>query len=189
MMMERRSWVLLAALTLTLGLPDRAAAVHGCPADLNGSGQVDGIDLGILLGAWGTSFPAADFDGDGVVGCFDREYLLGNWGPCPCFGDLDGNQVVDGVDLGILLGSFGNDCQTNLDQNGTVGEYDREALFCLWETPGPLGDFSGDGIVNGIDLGILLGDWGTDCRGDLDHDGTIGDDDLDLLLGAWGRCS
>ncbi|HMN97285.1 MAG TPA: M12 family metallo-peptidase [Phycisphaerales bacterium] len=51
---------------------------HTATADLDGSGIVDGADLGILLGAWGSAGP----------------------------GDLDGNGVVDGGDLGILLAAW-----------------------------------------------------------------------------------
>lgn len=50
----------------------------GNPADLNHDGAVDGADLGILLGAWGTAGP----------------------------GDLDGNGSVDGADLGMLLAAW-----------------------------------------------------------------------------------
>lgn len=47
--------------------------------DLNGDGKVDGADLGILLGAWGTNDGGADLDGDGVVGGGDLGLLLANW--------------------------------------------------------------------------------------------------------------
>lgn len=47
--------------------------------DLNGDGAVNPIDLGILLGAWGTSNSNADLDGDGVVGASDLAMLLGGW--------------------------------------------------------------------------------------------------------------
>ena len=51
-------------------------------ADLNCDGTVDGFDLGLLLGSWGTDggTSGADLDGDGVVGGFDLGQLLGNWG-------------------------------------------------------------------------------------------------------------
>ena len=55
-----------------------AVRVPQASADLDGSGVVDGTDLGLLLGAWGTAGP----------------------------GDLDGNNVVDGTDLGMLLGAW-----------------------------------------------------------------------------------
>ena len=52
-----------------------------CPADLTGDGQVDGADLGVLLGAWGTN--QYDFNGDGTIDGADLGILLGSWGPCP----------------------------------------------------------------------------------------------------------
>lgn len=55
-----------------------AVRVPIASADLDGSGAVDGTDLGLLLGAWGTAGP----------------------------GDLDGSGVVDGTDLGVLLGAW-----------------------------------------------------------------------------------
>ncbi|MCE9618495.1 MAG: hypothetical protein K8R92_01130 [Planctomycetes bacterium] len=53
-----------------------------CPFDLDGSGEVDGGDLGLVL---------LDF------------------GPCPgCTTDLDGSGEVDGGDLGLVLLNFGS---------------------------------------------------------------------------------
>lgn len=50
------------------------------PGDLDGDGDVDGGDLGLVLAAWG---------------------------PCPsCGADLDGNGTVDGADLGIVLANW-----------------------------------------------------------------------------------
>ena len=53
--------------------------------------------------------------------------------------------------------------------------------------PSVCGDLNGDGIVNGADLGLLLGAWGI-ANGspyDLNHDGVIDGADLGLLLGCW----
>lgn len=47
-------------------------------ADLNCDGVVDGADLGMLLGGWGSSGPG-DLNGDGVVDGADLGSLLGNW--------------------------------------------------------------------------------------------------------------
>ena len=52
-----------------------------CPADIDGNHQVDGADLGLLLGSWGTA--THDLDGDGVVSGSDLGLVLGAWGPCP----------------------------------------------------------------------------------------------------------
>ncbi len=51
----------------------------GNPADLNGDGVVDGVDLGVLLSGWaggGTS----DLNGDGTTDGVDLGILLANWG-------------------------------------------------------------------------------------------------------------
>jgi hypothetical protein len=53
---------------------------RGCPADLDGDGDVDTADLLILLGAWGT--PDGDVDGDGDTDTADLLALLAAWGPC-----------------------------------------------------------------------------------------------------------
>ncbi|MBL9121115.1 MAG: glycoside hydrolase [Phycisphaerae bacterium] len=51
---------------------------EGCaPVDLNCDGVVNGADLAILLGAWGT--PSADLNGDGTVNGADLAILLGAW--------------------------------------------------------------------------------------------------------------
>jgi len=45
-----------------------------------------------------------------------------------------------------------------------------------------------DGIVDGNDLGVLLGQWGVGGSADLDGNGTVDGSDLGELLGAWGEC-
>jgi hypothetical protein len=54
-------------------------------------------------------------------------------------------------------------------------------------------DLTGDGIVDGADLLILLSQWGPcgdpdDCSADLNCDGVVDGADLLLLLSAWGEC-
>jgi hypothetical protein len=47
-----------------------------------------------------------------------------------------------------------------------------------WLSP----DMNGDGIVDALDVGILLGDFGTSaCRSDFNCDGVVGEADLDIL--------
>ncbi len=58
----------------------------GCPADLDTDGTVGGIDVLLLLGAWGgcEGFRCAgDLDLDGQVGVDDLVRLLASWGRCP----------------------------------------------------------------------------------------------------------
>ena len=49
------------------------------PADINRDGAVDGADLTMLLGAWGSTDAAADVDRDGFVGGSDLTILLSAW--------------------------------------------------------------------------------------------------------------
>ena len=59
-------------LTLETAIPDD-------PCDLNGDGSVDGADLSIVLGSWGTSDSEADLDGSGMVDGADLSMILGCW--------------------------------------------------------------------------------------------------------------
>ncbi len=56
-------------------------------------------------------------------------------------------------------------------------------------TPCPA-DLNNDGIVDGADLGTLLGAWGpcAGCPADLNNDGVVDGADLGTLLGEWGPC-
>jgi hypothetical protein len=54
----------------------------------------------------------------------------------------------------------------------------------------PAADLTGDGIVNAVDLALLLSQWEpceADCAADLDNDGTVGPSDLGGLLASWGQ--
>lgn len=71
------------------------------------------------------------------------------------------------------------------DNTGAAGF----TTFAIVEVP-CLGDFDGNGMVDGGDLGTLLGFWGTsDKTTDLNHDGIVNGADLGLLLGGWGPCN
>lgn len=51
---------------------------------------------------------------------------------------------------------------------------------------GIVGDLNGDGVVNGADLGMLLGNWNQPGATDLNGDGTTNGADLGMLLANWG---
>jgi hypothetical protein len=64
------------------GTPAPAAVAWFRPApaaDANWDAVVDGLDLAIVLSAWGTSFAAADLNGDGAVDGLDLAVILANW--------------------------------------------------------------------------------------------------------------
>ena len=54
-----------------------------CPADINGDGFVDVVDLLAILAVWGDCPDCPeDITGDGVVDVLDLLEVLGAWGPC-----------------------------------------------------------------------------------------------------------
>jgi hypothetical protein len=67
-------------------------------------------------------------------------------------------------------------CRVRLTANGPVCP-----AFCP-------ADLNRDGTVDGVDMGIMLGNWGLFGAGDLNFDATVNGQDLGVLLGAWGTC-
>lgn len=61
------------------------------------------------------------------------------------------------------------------------------SIAWLFDVPPLEGDFDGDWIVNGTDLGLLLGSWGQPGPTDLDDSGTTDGQDLGVLLGHWSN--
>jgi len=79
--------------------------------------------------------------------------------------------------------------------NNAFGYFDDLAIRAVPNAPPPPAcpaDLNGDHVVDGADLGILLGAWGpcagSPCPADLNSDGSVDGADLGLLLGAWGAC-
>ncbi|MBM4106837.1 MAG: hypothetical protein FJ257_11265 [Phycisphaerae bacterium] len=60
---------------------DAFARVSPCasPADFDCDGVVGGVELAMILAAWGTKDPAVDLDGDGVIGGGDLTIVLAAW--------------------------------------------------------------------------------------------------------------
>ena len=53
-----------------------------CPADIDGSGNVDFQDLLGILSAWGCADCIEDIDDSGLVDFGDVIQVLSSWGPC-----------------------------------------------------------------------------------------------------------
>jgi hypothetical protein len=77
------NWLCLwtAAHAFGFNVAPPGGCVIDCAADLNGSGTVDGADLGALLANWGGS-GTGDLNGSGTVDGADLGALLAAWGPC-----------------------------------------------------------------------------------------------------------
>jgi hypothetical protein len=76
-----------------------------------------------------------------------------------------------------------------LAADGSLLVAGTDELFRYWTEPCAAADLDCDGVVNGVDLGLLLGSWGPcpgpSCAGDLNRDGAVNGVDLGALLGAW----
>ena len=69
-------------------IPDCCESGHSCdpcPADVDNSGAVNGVDLAAILNVWGTQggkYPRADINRDGIVNGPDLAEVLSAWGAC-----------------------------------------------------------------------------------------------------------
>lgn len=72
--------------------------------------------------------------------------------------------------------------------NNGLAEEDHDAAIAYAEKYLACGiDLTGDGSVDGADVGAVLGAWGTtEGAADLNRDGLVDAADLGELLGAWG---
>jgi predicted outer membrane repeat protein len=93
--------------------------------------------------------------------------------------DLVGGAFVIGGSA--FCGSVGGDI---------VGSWEEGDPNSFETNCSPIADLDGNGLVDGADLTMLLGVWGTtggDVGADLDLDGLVDGADLTLLLGAWSN--
>ena len=77
-----------ALLNARFDLLENPCGGSGCPADLDGNGQVGSTDIAILLSMGGSSEAEADLDGNGTVAASDIAQLLVSWGACEPPADL-----------------------------------------------------------------------------------------------------
>ena len=153
----------------------------GTLAATNGYTQSAGGTFDIQIGG----LDAADYDSLAVTGT----------------ATLAGTLVVSRVN-GFAPSK--NDVFTILSAGTRVGEFDAivscdvvEVLYTdttveirILNAGSIPGDLDGNGVVNGADLGLLLGLWGpcldACCPADLTGDGVVDGGDLGILLGNWG---
>ncbi|MFM1805168.1 MAG: hypothetical protein RL136_2047 [Planctomycetota bacterium] len=146
--------------------------------DFDANQFIDAYDLSLLAACRKASTVTpdddcaiGDIDQNGIVDSSDMDAFLlaAARDGVDVTGDCDGDGIVDFVE--IFNGA------PDLDLNGVP---DNCAPACP-------ADFTGDGLVNGGDLAMLLNGWGG-ATYDLNNDGTTGGADLAILLGAWGAC-
>ena len=149
------------------GTPTQSFTMNA--ADFNAAIDADGA-LRVRLE------PSIAVDGnlcpEGTWAEVELSYLGGQPADCNLNGVLDSCELADGL-------------SPDTNHNGVVDSCEAGFTPCA-------ADFDGNGIVNGADLGALLGSWGPVTAGipvDLSNDGMVNGADLGILLGAWGPCA
>ena len=150
----------------------------------NGPGEV----------TWGTYHN----DGEGVTGT-----VVGPNSDPPLVGDFDDDGDVDADDVDILCLNMGGDVGT-YDMDGDLDVDEDDMVFHVenyleYDTDGDgvadgagtfRGDFNTDGSVNGTDLSIMNGSFGTMvgfAGGNANCDTTVNGTDLSILAGVFGN--
>ncbi len=101
--------------------------------------------------------------------------------------DCNANQIPDSCDL---ASGASQDCNGNLIPDscelGGGGDSDSDGKLDACERA--LGDFDLNGLIDGLDMALILSAWGssTPAYADLNHDGSIGGGDLTAIFSRWG---
>lgn len=152
---------------------DVAGAVDHGPGAPNTANIDPRFDDGSLWYAW------IDYDGTTL-----RAYL--SQGPVQPFQPV----LTREVDVPALLEQPTGYIGFTAGTGGDWGNHD----VVYWEytpyAPVCIGDFDGSGEVNAFDLGVLLGNWGSDLDlFDLNGDHVVDGQDVGVFLGNWGPCA
>jgi hypothetical protein len=102
-------------------------------------------------------------------------------------GNVVSSSAVDNVEhlyvRGLERGSYVVSVVREATASSALGFLAVAGIVDLRAVPG---DLNRDGVVNGDDLGILLGAWGPGTGpADLNLDGSVDGNDLGILLGNW----
>ena len=143
-----------------------------------------------------------DFDGDNIIDILDfmalRVCLAAsktNPNQECAIADIDQNGLVNATDVDMFVLAFAGeilDCNANgfadlrdialgVSQDANEDGVPDECSACA-------ADLSGDGLVSGIDLSIVLANWGGSGDGDIDQSGAVDGIDLAQVLAGWGAC-
>ncbi|MBC24502.1 MAG: hypothetical protein CMJ32_11400 [Phycisphaerae bacterium] len=76
----------------------------------------------------------------------------------PGFDEFTGHGRINAHQALLALEPCG--CAADLDDNGLIDGMDLAILLAAWDQPGSPADLDGDGLVGGGDIGVLLSQWG-----------------------------
>jgi glucose/arabinose dehydrogenase len=101
-------------------------------------------------------------------------------------GTIEEFNLIGQKSMGVYLLGFGRDAHGEIYAMGNTTEAPFKNTGVVMRIVPLLGDLNADGLVDGADLGQLLGAWDTTApAADLNNDGNVDGADLGLLLGAW----
>ena len=122
-------------------------------------------------------FPCQDPVPDAVVTLAITSSTCDSLLCAPVAGVTDANGYAELHPRGSVNASAGPGC-CSVSYTITAMGYTLATGTLDWLSP----DLNGDGIVDGLDTGILMGDWGTSaCRSDFNCDGVVDQGDMDIL--------
>lgn len=148
----------------------------------NGSFSINDSGRFITFRSDATNLVASDTNG--VNDLFRRDLLTGvttlisiGWDGAPANAATAHTSAQSSDGTTVIYGSFASNLVA-VDTNGLGDVFARTY-------PNPVtGDLNGDGLVNGIDIALVLGSWGGP-GGDLNEDDTTDGTDLAIVLGNW----
>ena len=166
---------------VAIGGPGRVlggVTVGGCWFDLDGDGLVDGVIQPEDASALGLSGSRVAISAQAVLAASPAAQV--------------GTSAYSGA---TLIFDRTRDCNDNarpdaLDvATGSGADVDGDGVLDECQCAGDLFE---DGIVNGIDLGVILSQWGPAAPGtvgDINRDGAVNGADLGVIVASWGSCS
>jgi hypothetical protein len=139
------------------------------------------------------SVPSADvlWPGHGPARRLSHVPVNGAWTVYPPsrLGDADGNGARTAADWSAFVAHGMGPLRPGWEMFDFDGNWqiDSTDIAAFWSSANAVrGDISGDAIVDGVDLGMLLAAWGSTGHGaDLDLSGAVDGADLSFLLANW----
>jgi hypothetical protein len=138
-------------------------------------GHANELDMDAFFAAWGSTDSHYDVDANGIVDGGDLTILLAGQSDQPMAGsvddvmqqwgvegestaDLNADGIVDGADLVMALAGPPTPQESESSEQIEADHPTKlEALLADWGSDAARSDFTGDGIVDGLDLSFLLG--------------------------------
>ena len=146
-----------------------------------GTGVYRSTNLGVSWTLLGGGLPSGSYRG---FASDDRLIVAGSFG-AGVYCSVDNGDHWRAINAGLAdLTIF----DLEIHQGHILAATNTRGVFRL--PIASLSDLDGDGCVDGLDLGLLLGSWGpcVGCIADLNGDGKVDGGDLGALLAAWGGC-